>query len=196
MSIRTTSSLLLLCLMLVLQGCAPLIVAGAATGAAVAYDRRTAGSIVDDESVEVKASGNINADNQLKDQAHINVTSMNGIVLLSGEAVSAEARDRVLSLVRAIPSIRRIHNEIRIAPLSSFGARSTDSWYTSKVKSRLLFTRDLDSNRVKVVTENGTVYLMGLVTKTEGAIAANSTAQVEGISGVVKLFEFIDNPQQ
>jgi len=193
---RNTLSLILLCLVLVLQGCAAAVVAGAATGAAVAYDRRTAGSIVDDEAVEVKASAGINADNQLKDQAHINVTSMNGIVLLSGEAVSAEARDRVLSQVRTIPSIRRIHNEIRIAPLSSFGARSTDSWYTSKVKSRLLFTRDLDSNRIKVVTENGTVYLMGLVTKTEGAIAANSTAQVDGISGVVKLFEFIDNPQQ
>jgi osmotically-inducible protein OsmY len=193
MPIRTTLSLLLLSLVL-LQGCATAIVAGAATGAAVAYDRRTAGSIVDDEAVEIKASAGITADNQLKDHAHINVTSMNGIVLLSGEAVSAEARDRVLSQVRTIPSIRRIHNEIRIAPLSSFGARSSDSWYTSKVKSRLLFTRDLDSNRIKVVTENGTVYLMGLVTKTEGAIAANSTAQVEGIGGVVKLFEFIDTP--
>lgn len=196
MFIRTAVNLLLLGVVLVLQGCATVVVAGAATGVVVAQDRRTMGSIVDDETVEVKASDTINSDNQLKDQVHINVTSINGIVLLSGEAVSTEARDRVLSLVRTIPTIRRIHNEIRIAPLSSFGTRSTDSWYTSKVKSRLLFTSDLDSNRIKVVTENGTVYLMGLVTKTEGAIAANSTAQVEGIGGVVKLFEFIDSPQQ
>ena len=196
MSTRTTLSLLLLSLALLQQGCATAIVAGAATGAAVAYDRRTVGSIVDDEAVEVKASAGIATDNQLKGQAHINVTSMNGIVLLSGEAVSAEARDRVLSQVRAIPSIRRIHNEVRIAPLSSFGERSLDSWYTTKVKSRLLFTRDLDSGRIKVVTENTTVYLMGLVTQREGEIAANSTAQVGGIGGVVKLFEYIDNPQQ
>ncbi len=194
MPIRTAVNLLLLSLVLVLQGCAAAVVAGAATGAAVAHDRRTMGSIVDDEAVEVKASAAILADNQLKDQAHINVTSMNGIVLLSGEATSAEVRDRVLSQVRPIPSIRRIHNEIRIAPPSSFGNRSLDTWYTTKVKSRLLFTKDLDGSRVKVVTENTTVYLMGLVTQHEGEIAANSTAQVGGIGGVVKLFEYIDNP--
>ncbi len=196
MPTRTVLSLLFLTLVLLLQGCAAMIVAGAATGAVVAQDRRTVGSIVDDEAVEVKAAAGIAADNQLKGQAHINVTSMNGIVLLSGEAVSAEVRDRVLSQVRPIPSIRRIHNEIRIAPPSAFGNRSRDTWYTTKVKSRLLFTRDLDSTRIKVVTENTTVYLMGLVTQREGDIAANSAAQVSGIGGVVKLFEFIDNPQQ
>lgn len=194
MPIRTTLNLLLLSLVLVLQGCAAAVVAGAATGAAVAHDRRTMGSIVDDEAVEIKASAAILSDNQLKEQAHINVTSMNGIVLLSGEAASAEVRDRVLSQVRPIPSIRRIHNEIRIAPPSAFGNRSLDSWYTTKVKSRLLFTKNLDASRVKVVTENATVFLMGLVTQREGEIAANSTAQVGGIGGVVKLFEYIDNP--
>ncbi len=194
MPIRTAVNLLLLSLVLVLQGCAAAVVAGAATGAAVAHDRRTMGSIVDDEAVEIKASAAILADNQLKDQAHINVTSMNGVVLLSGEAASAELRDRVLSQVRPIPSIRRIHNEIRIAPPSSLNNRSLDTWYTTKVKSRLLFTKELDGSRVKVVTENATVYLMGLVTEREGEIAANSTAQVGGIGGVVKLFEYIDNP--
>lgn len=194
MPIKTTVSLLTLALVFLLQGCAAAVVAGAATGAAVAHDRRTMGSIVDDEAVELKAVAAILSDNQLKDQAHINVTSMNGIVLLSGEAASAEVRDRVLSQVRPIPSIRRIHNEIRIAPPSSFGSRSLDTWYTTKVKSRLLFTKELDASRVKVVTENTTVYLMGLVTQREGEIAANSTAQVGGIGGVVKLFEHIDNP--
>ena len=196
MFFKTAASVFLLSLVPLLQSCATVIVAGAATGAVVATDRRTVGSMADDEAVELKASAGISADNQLKGQVHINVTSMNGIVLLSGEAVSAEARDRALSQVRTIPSIRRIHNEVRIAPLSTFGERSLDSWYTTKVKSRLLFTRDLDSNRIKVVTENTTVYLLGLVTQREGDIAANSTAQVSGIGGVVKLFEFIDNPQQ
>lgn len=194
MPIRTAQNLLLLSLVLVLQGCAAAVVAGAATGAAVAHDRRTMGSIVDDEAVELKASAAILSDNQLKGQAHINITSMNGIVLLSGEAASTEARDRALSQVRPIPSIRRIHNEIRIAPPSSFGSRSLDTWYTTKVKSRLLFTKDLDASRVKVVTENATVYLMGLVTQREGEIAAGSAAQVGGIGGVVKLFEYIDTP--
>ncbi|MBI5612663.1 MAG: BON domain-containing protein [Gammaproteobacteria bacterium] len=191
---RSAISLVTLAVVLLLQGCAAAVVAGAATGAVVAHDRRTMGSIVDDEAVELKASAAINSDNQLKEQAHVNVTSMNGIVLLSGEAASAELRDRVLSQVRPIPSIRRIHNEIRIAPPSLFGNRSLDTWYTTKVKSRLLFTKDLDASRVKVVTENSTVYLLGLVTQHEGEIAANSTAQVGGIGGVVKLFEYIDNP--
>lgn len=195
MFFKTAASVFLLSLVPLLQSCATVIVAGAATGAVVATDRRTVGSIVDDEAVEIKASAGISADNQLKGQAHINVTSMNGIVLLSGEAVSAEARDRMLSQVRTIPSIRRIHNEVRIAPLRSFGERASDSWYTTKVKSRLLFTRDLDSNLIKVVTENTTVYLLGLVTHREGDIAANSAAQVGGIGGVVKLFEFTDNPK-
>lgn len=194
MPIRSAISLVTLAVVLLLQGCAAAVVAGAATGAVVAHDRRTMGSIVDDEAVELKASAAINSDNQLKEQAHVNVTSMNGIVLLSGEAASAELRDRVLSQVRPIPSIRRIHNEIRIAPPSLFGNRSLDTWYTTKVKSRLLFTKDLDASRVKVVTENSTVYLLGLVTQHEGEIAANSTAQVGGIGGVVKLFEYIDNP--
>jgi osmotically-inducible protein OsmY len=194
MSIRTALSLLLLSLVLSLQGCVTAIVAGAATGAVVAHDRRTVGSFVDDQAVEVKAAAGIAADNQLEGQVHINVTSMNGIVLLSGEAANTEARDRVLSQVRTIPSIRRIHNEIRIAPPSAFGNRSRDTWYTTKVKSRLLFTRDLDSTRIKVVTENTTVYLLGLVTQREGEIAANSAAHVDGIGGVVKLFEYIDKP--
>jgi len=194
MPIRTALSLLFLSLVVLLQGCAAIIVAGAATGAVMATDPRTVGSFVDDEAVEVKAAAGIAADNQLRGQVHINVTSMNGIVLLSGEAAGAEARDRVLSQVRTIPSIRRIHNEIRIAPPSSFSSRSFDTWCTTKVKSRLLFTKELDSNRIKVVTEHATVYLLGLVTQRQGDIAANSAAQVDGVGGVVKLFEFIDTP--
>lgn len=175
-----------------LQGCAPVIVAGAATGAAVAHDRRTLGSIVDDTSVELKATGLLDTDPNLKDQVHIDVTSVNGIVLLTGEAPTPELRDRVLATIRTIPSIRRIVNEIRIAPLSSLADRTKDAWISGEVKGHFIATKGLDPTRVKVVTANASVYLMGLVNQQEGDLATNAAADVRGVQRVVKLFEYVN----
>lgn len=175
-----------------LQGCVPAIVAGTTTGVAVAHDRRSLGSIVDDSAVEFKANGALSVDPALKDRAHINVTSVNGIVLLTGEAATPELRDHVLETVRSIKSIRRITNEIRIAEPSSLGARTKDTWITGEVKARFVGARGLDPTRVKVVTEAASVYLMGLVTQREGEIATHQATQVRGVERVVKLFEYLD----
>ncbi|MCK7580285.1 MAG: BON domain-containing protein [Chromatiales bacterium] len=117
---------------------------------------------------------------------------MNGVVLLSGEATTLEARDRVLSLVREVNGVRRITNEMRITDPSRFGSRSLDALITSAVKSRIPVAKSIDVTRVKVVTDNQVVYLMGLVTRDEGDIAAGHATTIDGVERVVKVFEYID----
>ncbi len=175
-----------------LQGCAPVIIAGAAAGADVAHDRRTLGSIVNDTTVEIKATGILDPDPQLKNDVHVSVTSVNGIVLLTGQAPTAELRDLVLSKIRTIPSIRRIVNEIKIAPLSTLADRARDTWITTEVKARFVATKGLDPTRVTVVTADSNVYLMGLVTPQEGQLATNAAANVRGVTRVVELFEYVN----
>jgi len=177
---------------LLLQACVPLVVGGAAVGAGAAHDRRTLGAIIDDENVELKAAAKIGLDTDLKNLVHVNVTSMNGIVLLTGEAATTEARDKVLTHVRSVNGVRRITNELSISTPSSFGSRSKDSLITSAVKSRFLVTKNLDPTRIKVVTESNVVYLMGLVTQAEGGLAAERAATIEGVERIVKIFEYLD----
>ena len=172
--------------------CAPIIVAGAGAAAVAAHDRRTVGAFVDDQAIEVKVRNAIHADETLRQEAHINVTSMNGIVLLSGEAPSAESRDQALARARTVAGIRQIANEILVAPPSSFGSRSHDTWLTTKVKTKMVRADELDSTRVKVVTENDVVYLLGLVTQKEAELATEAARTVGGVTRVVKLFEYID----
>ena len=178
--------------LLLLQACVPVIVGGAAAGAGAAHDRRTFGSMIDDENIELKTSAKIGLDAGLKNLVHVNVTSMNGIVLLTGEAATPEARDQILTHVRSVNGVRRITNELRIAEPSSFGNRSRDALITSAVKSRFLVTKNLDPTRVKVVTEANVVYLLGLVTQAEGELAADRATTIEGVERIVKVFEYID----
>jgi osmotically-inducible protein OsmY len=174
------------------QGCAPLVVAGAGTAAVAAHDRRSVGAFIDDSAIELQVRTAIDADEAMKRDTHINATSVNGIVLLSGEAASGELRDRVLAKVREIGSIRRIVNEIRIASPSSIGSRTHDTWITTKIKTKLIGTEHLDSTRIKVVTEHDAVYLMGIVTRKEAKLATNTATTVDGVTRVVKLFEYLD----
>jgi osmotically-inducible protein OsmY len=173
-------------------GCAPVIVAGGATAVVVAQDRRTVGVQLDDENVENKAASALRADPELKAQVHVNVTCYNGAALLTGEAPTAALRDRVLSLVRAIPGVRRTVNEIRLEPPSENASRNRDTFLTAKTKTRLLGTRELASSHIKVVTEGGSVYLLGLVSKAQGELATEAARDVDGVQRVVKLFEYIE----
>lgn len=174
-----------------LSGCALGVGATAATGAAVAYDRRTTGTMIDDELIEFKVIDAIRQDQKLWNQIHFNATSFNNIVLLTGESPTEELRGRTNSLVRNIPKVRKVHNEMVIAAPSSLLSRSSDSWITGKVKTNML-TTDNESARVKVVTENGSVYLLGLVTRAEADMATQIARKVSGVQRVVKVFEYID----
>ena len=178
-----------------LQGCAPLVIGGAAAGATVAHDRRTTGSFIEDQSIEMKASTALNAEPELRRQGHINVTSFNMIVLVSGEAPSEALRQRAGDVIGAIEKVRRVHNEVIVAAPSSVMSRSSDSLITAKVKTSLFSIKGMenfDPTRVKVVTENGTVFLMGLLTRAEGDATARAASGVGGVQRVVKLFEYLD----
>lgn len=175
-----------------ITGCAGIFLGSAATGAVVANDTRTTGTIIEDQSIELKAYKTISDDQQLRDQTHINVTSYNTIVLLTGEAPDMSLRDRVIEKVRHVDKVRHIYDEIQILAPSSLGSRSADSMVTAKVKTRLFTEKEVDATRVKVVTENGVVYLMGIIPRAKSALASEAVRTVSGVERVVLLFEFTD----
>lgn len=175
-----------------LSGCAAVAGAGLATGAAVATDRRTPGTFIDDQLIEFKVYERLRAEVELWEQSHVNATSFNNVVLLSGETTSEANKERIGALAAAIPKVRRVHNELAIAAPSSMLARSSDGWITGKVKATLLSEMQLDGTRVKVVTEKGVVYLMGLATEAEAERATDIARRVGGVQRVVRLFELIE----
>lgn len=176
-----------------LTGCVPLLVGGTAVGVSMAHDRRTTGAVVDDQTIELKLYDELNRG--LPPGNHINTTSYNGAVLLSGEAVSAQAQQQAEAIARGIePPVREVYNELVIGPPSTLSSRSNDTLLTTKVKSALLKINDIpdfDPSRVKVVTERGVVYLLGLVRPKEADAAADMASQVGGVRQVVTLFEYI-----
>lgn len=183
---------LLLLVIITIYGCAAAVVAGGATGAAVAVDRRTTGTMVEDETIELKAGQAFRDDPEIDKNAHWNVTSFNTVVLLSGEAPTEDMKARMEKIVRELPKVTRVYNELTIAAPSALVSRSSDSLITSKVKTKLLTLDNFDGTKVKVVTEKGIVYLMGLVTHEESNRATEATRQVGGVQKVVKLFQYID----
>ena len=184
-------SLLIFTLLLVTQlnGCAGVLFGGAVTGAAVANDTRTAGSVIEDQTIELKATELIWKDAELKEQSHISTTSFNQIVLLTGQTPTQEMRDRAEAKVEGIEKVRHVYNELAIAAPNSLSARSSDTVLTAKVKAKLIAAENVDGTKVKVVTENGVVYLMGLLTGTRADDAAAAASTVGGVQKVVKLFE-------
>jgi osmotically-inducible protein OsmY len=168
--------------------CVPVVVGGAAAGGAMAADRRTSGIYVEDENIELKALKLM--ETNLGEHAHINVTSYNRNVLLTGEAPTAESKTKAESLVKEITNIRNITNEIAISPKSSIGSRSNDSYLTSKIKTKFVTENKFPANYVKVVTENSVVYLIGIVTQAEADAASEIARNTNGVTKVVKVFEY------
>jgi len=184
--------LILLCLIPYLFGCAAVVVGGAATAATVAVDRRTPGAQVEDQTIEVKATKAFYSDKELNDQAHLNVTSYNSVVLITGETPTDAMRQKALELVKAIDKVTHVYNEISIAAPSSFVARSSDAYITTKVKTKMFANKKLTGIEVKVVTDKGVVYLMGIVTRAESEVATDIARQTGGVQKVVKLFQYTD----
>jgi osmotically-inducible protein OsmY len=185
--------LLLLGLTTQLVGCAAVAVGGAAaaTGTAV-VDRRTTGTLVEDQTIEVKALKAINDDKELNDQAHINVISYNTVVLITGETPTDALRQRAVELVKNVDKVTHVYNELTIAAPSSLTARGSDSIITTKVKTKLFADKQVSGIQFKVVTEKGVVYLMGIVSRAEAEIATNIARQTGGVQKVVKLFQYTD----
>ena len=174
-----------------IQGCAGVAATGTAAGAVVTQDRRSAGTMVDDEIIELKVRAAIHADERLANQTHVSVTSFNGIVLLTGEAPGESLRSRVVEIARGVPRVRGVQNEVALQAPSSLLARAGDSVVTGKVKTALLANDALRGIQVKVVTERGTVYLMGLLRQAEADRVADIARRVAGVQRVVKILEYI-----
>ncbi len=176
-----------------LQGCAPVVVGGAATGVSVVHDRRSAGTAIDDQTIELKALSRVTNDADLNRHTHVSTTSYNRVVLLTGQADSAEYRDRYVELVRTIPLVRRVVNEVQIGPAASLSEQSNDAFITTRVKLELFKIKlpDFDPTRVKVVTERGVVYLMSIVRPQEADAVVEKVRYLRGVKQVVKVFEYL-----
>jgi osmotically-inducible protein OsmY len=172
-----------------LSACVPAVIAvGAGSAAMVAADPRTTGTQVDDEGIEIKVADQ--ARTQYGDKIHLNVTSYNGVVLLTGEVPDQGAWASIGAIAKSTPKVRSVQNELVVAPISELGNRTNDTYITSKVKARMVEANKFPPNAVKVVTERGVVYLMGTVTRPQGDAAGEIAATTEGVLRVVKVFEY------
>jgi osmotically-inducible protein OsmY len=183
---------LLLVSLLGLNACSNLIGATSEEPISSHPGKRTIGTMIDDEQLETIAKVNISKASEALKHAHINVTSYNGVVLLTGQVPDAQQRELAAKTVNALPKSRQVYNELRVQGKTSLLARSNDSWLTTKVKGRLVAEKGLAGSRIKVVTEDGVVYLMGLLSRSEADLASEISRTTGGVQKVVKAVEYIN----
>jgi osmotically-inducible protein OsmY len=185
------TGLLVLATSLLLSGCSSILSLFHSEPIRDSPAERTLARQIEDESIETKAEVNIHAADQAFDDANLSIVSYNGYVLLAGQVRNEALKKQATDVVRRISGVRRIYNELEIAAPSSALTRSSDTWITAKVKAWLLGSSDTEGSRVKVVTEDGVVYLMGLVTREEAERISAVAADISGVQRVVRLFELI-----
>jgi osmotically-inducible protein OsmY len=186
---RKLIGLLIVAALPLLGGCVAAAVGAAAGGVLVAEDRRTVGTITEDQGIELKMSSRL--DDRLR-SAHINITSFNRLALLSGEVPNAAAREEAERIARGVENVRGVYNELQVAGNSSLTSRSNDSFITSKVKTRFVDAQKFNAVHVKVITENGTVFLLGMVKRAEADAATDIARTTSSVQKVVRLFEYLD----
>ncbi len=177
-----------------LTGCiGPVIVGGAATGATMLHDRRTSATIIEDKAIQMKANHELRDHVTLMKDARVLVTSYNRQVLIVGQVPSQHVSDQIGELIRNVDEVSKVYNELEVGPAIGVKTMSNDSWITTKIKSLSTQSKHgVDPLRTKVVTENGVVYMMGLVTHKEADNASELARNVEGVKRVVRVFEYID----
>ncbi len=187
--------LLLLVLLCPLVGCVPAVLLASTTGAAtvggaVIYDKRSVTTMNQDHNARAIAQYRLDHDLTLKYHSHISVSVFNNAALLVGQAQTPEIRDRAYQIVSKVENVKRVYNQITVGPASSSLQRANDAWVTTKVRARMLGTSQLHSTNLKVVTENGVVYLMGVVTRYQADLATDAARRISGVTKVVKIFEY------
>ena len=187
------SVLLSVCLGAALSACAPMMVGGAVMGTLMATDRRTSGMQVEDEGIELKGASRIREN--LGERGHVNVSSYNRQVLLTGEVPSAQDKQLVEQILSKVENVRSVVNELGVQENTSLSQRSSDSLVTGKVKASMVDAQDLFANSFKVVTERGTTYLMGRVTQREANRATDLVRSIEGVKKVVRVVEIISEEE-
>lgn len=173
-----------------LQGCFPVVAAGVGTAVMISQDRRSRDTFIEDQQIETAASELI--DQQFKSAMHVNVTSYNHRVLISGEVLDESAKASIGKIVSDIRNVRDVNNDLVISSISSLASRSNDGLITSNVKLRFVNDKRFNADHIKVVTENGTVYLMGIVNHAEADSATEVTSTTKGVQRVVRMFEYLN----
>ena len=189
-NLRMIFSAALIGVLPLLTGCVPaVIVTGAAVGVMSAHDRRSTGVQADDEVAEWKGSNRLPA--RFAESAHANFTAYNRILLITGEVRDEETQRAIGEMAAGIEGIKKLHNELLVAPISSYSSRSNDAFLTSKFKTRLLESNQLSANHIKPVSENGTLFLLGIVNEREAKVAVAIARTTDGVRKVVNLLELI-----
>lgn len=184
-------NILILAALVFLQACS--VAVDRKDGAAsmtIVYDHRKVEQTIEDQNIANAVFDKIKAEPELANNSHINVTSFNKVILLTGEAPNQNFRDMAESLARDVPKVKRVYNEIKIKGSTSSLSRASDSWITTKIKTQMLATEGLKSGSIKVVTEDGSVYLMGTVTQKQAGMAVDIARQISGVQRVVKVFQY------
>jgi osmotically-inducible protein OsmY len=192
MASRELTAIALLALTPQLHGCFPAVAAGAGAAVMVAEDRRTTGIYIEDQNIELKASRAVGEKYGKDDRVHVNITSFNRFVLLSGEVPDESVKKDIGVMALAIENVRNVQNELAVGPVTSLGQRATDGYTTSKVKGNFVAAGKFQANHVIVVTDNSVVYLMGLVSRKEADDATEIARSTGGVTKVVRVFEFTD----
>lgn len=183
---------LIACVLLSLTACSTVLKATNDDQIKPDPSERTIGTIIDDERLETIAKVNLDKAHPGLESAHINVVAYNGVVLLTGQVANQNLRELATQTVAKLPKTREVFNELEIGNKTTFITRSNDTWLTTKVKAQLLANKDINGKQVKVICEDGVVYLMGLLTRNDAAQAADSARIVAGVKKVVKAIEYLD----
>ncbi len=177
-----------------LSACVPLVVGGAAAGTAVvATDRRSSGTQLDDQNITFRVESQISQ--KLGSNARVNAMVYNGQVLLTGDVPTEADRAQATAIAQGVDKVKNVSNQLTVGPAAAFSTRSNDTWLTSKVRTALVNAQYVPSRTISVTTDKGVVYLMGMVTQSEGDYAANAASSVGGITKVVKLFDIISREE-
>ncbi|HHE9985223.1 TPA: division/outer membrane stress-associated lipid-binding lipoprotein [Haemophilus influenzae] len=175
-----------------LQGCVAAVIGGGAVTAKVATDPRTTGTQIDDETLEFKVENAVEKDAQIKAEGRVNAVSYNGRVLLIGQVPNSDVKDTATALAKGVEGVNEVYNELTVSPKISFAQISKDSWLTTQVKSKMFVDGRVKATDVKVISENGEVFLLGNVTQSQANAAADIASKISGVKKVIKVFKYLD----
>ncbi|MBZ5691991.1 divisome-associated lipoprotein YraP [Haemophilus influenzae] len=175
-----------------LQGCVAAVIGGGAVAAKVATDPRTTGTQIDDETLEFKVENAVEKDAQIKAEGRVNAVSYNGRVLLIGQVPNSDVKDTATALAKGVKGVNEVYNELAVSPKISFAQISKDSWLTTQVKSKMFIDGRVKATDVKVISENGEVFLLGNVTQSQANAAADIASKISGVKKVIKVFKYLD----
>lgn len=175
-----------------LQGCVAAVIGGGAVAAKVATDPRTTGTQIDDETFEFKVENAVEKDAQIQAEGRVNAVSYNGRVLLIGQVPNSDVKDTATALAKGVEGVNEVYNELTVSPKISFAQISKDSWLTTQVKSKMFVDGRVKATDVKVISENGEVFLLGNVTQSQANAAADIASKISGVKKVIKVFKYLD----